>query len=229
MTEEEWNRSSDPNAMLAFVRASGRLTDRKARLFAVACCRIMWPHLPNELSQQAIEIAEEYADGDATDADLRRAHNALHAWVYMLREAQSWWGQWLLGLSHTLGAYIDDHWAYDFPPVPSELATLAAVSRRAVSGATRVVDAALHASDHLIICCTLRDLFDAAEHPVARQPAITVLAGDIYTAREFSRLPELATRLEASGCTDAALLDHLRGPGPHFRGCWGVDALLARA
>jgi hypothetical protein len=39
----------------------------------------------------------------------------------------------------------------------------------------------------------------------------------------------LADALEEAGCTDAALLDHLRGPGIHVRGCWVVDALTARS
>jgi hypothetical protein len=37
-----------------------------------------------------------------------------------------------------------------------------------------------------------------------------------------------ADALEEGGCTDQVILDHLRGPGPHVRGCWPVDLLLAR-
>ena len=43
-----------------------------------------------------------------------------------------------------------------------------------------------------------------------------------------ARLAVLADALERSGCTDAELLGHLRGPGPHVRGCWAVDLLLGR-
>jgi hypothetical protein len=31
-----------------------------------------------------------------------------------------------------------------------------------------------------------------------------------------------------AGCTDAELLAHLRGPGPHVRGDWAPDLLLGR-
>jgi len=41
-------------------------------------------------------------------------------------------------------------------------------------------------------------------------------------------LPELAAALEANGCRDADLLDHLRGPGPHVRGCWVLDLVLGK-
>ena len=37
------------------------------------------------------------------------------------------------------------------------------------------------------------------------------------------RLAVLADALEEAGCTDADILNHLRGPGPHVRGCWVVD------
>jgi hypothetical protein len=35
--------------------------------------------------------------------------------------------------------------------------------------------------------------------------------------------------VERAGCTDAALLGHLRGPGPHVRGCWAVDLVLGKS
>jgi hypothetical protein len=43
------------------------------------------------------------------------------------------------------------------------------------------------------------------------------------------RLPVLADALEDAGCTDADILGHCRGPGPHVRGCWVIDLLLGKA
>jgi len=38
----------------------------------------------------------------------------------------------------------------------------------------------------------------------------------------------LADALEDAGCADDVLLSHLRGPGPHVRGCWVLDLLLGK-
>ena len=37
-----------------------------------------------------------------------------------------------------------------------------------------------------------------------------------------------ADLLEEAGATDAALLAHLRGPGPHALGCHALDAVLGK-
>lgn len=51
------------------------------------------------------------------------------------------------------------------------------------------------------------------------------LARAIYQSREWDRLPILADSLEEAGCSQAALLDHLRAPVRHTRGCWVLDHL----
>ena len=54
------------------------------------------------------------------------------------------------------------------------------------------------------------------------------MAQAIYDQEAFDTLPVLADALEEAGCTDQAVLAHLRDPGPHFRGCWVLDVLLGR-
>ena len=60
------------------------------------------------------------------------------------------------------------------------------------------------------------------------------LARAAYEERELpsghldrARLAVLADALEEAGA-DAELVEHLRGPGPHWRGCFVLDFLLGR-
>ncbi|MBI1918367.1 MAG: hypothetical protein HYS12_27060 [Planctomycetes bacterium] len=82
----------------------------------------------------------------------------------------------------------------------------------------------------------LRDVLGNPFRPVMINPswlawnASTVrnMTQAIYEERAFDRLPILADALEDAGCTDAEILNHCRGPGPHVRGCFAVDLLLGR-
>jgi hypothetical protein len=82
-------------------------------------------------------------------------------------------------------------------------------------------------------CDLLRDLIGNPFRPVAvasawLTPTVRALAQGVYEERAFDRLPILADALEEAGCADPDLLGHLRGPGPHVRGCWAVDLLSAK-
>jgi hypothetical protein len=79
----------------------------------------------------------------------------------------------------------------------------------------------------------LRDIFGNPFRPAAIDPrwltsTAVSLAGAIYEERAFDRLPILADALEDAGCDNADILTHLRGEGPHARGCWAVDLVLGK-
>jgi hypothetical protein len=90
-------------------------------------------------------------------------------------------------------------------------------------------------------CQRLRDLFGPLPfRPVAPSPSwltpdVLALSHAAYEHRtlpsgtlEPTRLSVLADALEDAGCANADLLGHLRGAGPHVRGCWAVDLVLGR-
>ncbi len=48
------------------------------------------------------------------------------------------------------------------------------------------------------------------------------------TTLDPAHLAVLADALEEAGCGSPEVLEHLRGPGPHVRGCWALDLLIAK-
>src|SRR5207248_3246754 len=90
----------------------------------------------------------------------------------------------------------------------------------------------------------LRDLFGPLPfRPVALPPSarmwnegtVVWLARAAYEVREVpsgqldrARLGVLADALAEAGA-DAALVAHLRDPGPHYRGCWGIESLFQKS
>lgn len=87
MDAATWDTTTDVAAMLREVETrrqwfdtnpphQNRISDRKLRLFAVACCRSIWPLLTDPRSRTAVETAEKYSDGRATDAERQQAQDA---------------------------------------------------------------------------------------------------------------------------------------------------------
>jgi len=71
MTEQEWMVSVNPRAMIAEVCSKG--SERIWRLFAVACVRGVEDRMRDARSRNALEVAERFADGAATRAELQVA------------------------------------------------------------------------------------------------------------------------------------------------------------
>jgi hypothetical protein len=225
MTEAEWLSCADPGPMLAFLY--GRASDRKLRLFEVGCCRRIWHLLPDERSRMAVEVAERYADGLASDQKLGKAADAAcavwHREMQRASAAGTWkWGNRAppyTGAAAAYNAAIDIGWWGAAPAFrePHEIAGELTGDREAEAAAQ---------------CVLLREIFNpfrsVPANPPWLTPNITALAATIYDDRAFDIMSVLADALEEAGCTDPDILTHCRSPGPHVRGCWVVDAVLAR-
>jgi hypothetical protein len=57
---------------------------------------------------------------------------------------------------------------------------------------------------------------------------VTLSLAQAASAGDWDLLPVLADALEDLNCTEGHLLDHLRSPGPHIKGCSPVDLILNR-
>jgi hypothetical protein len=213
MTEAEWLACTDPEPMLEFLR--GKASERKMRLFACACCRRIWGVLEHPLGREAVEVAERYADRKETKKELSAA------------------------------TYAAAFAGADFGSI-NGLAVLAALSAsadedRALDAAGVAACAAPDDADERIAQCGLfRDIAGNPFRPVSldpawRTPTVRALAQAAYEERilpagtlDPTRLAVLSDALEETGCDNADILSHLRGPGPHVRGCWVVDAILGK-
>ena len=54
MTEQDWLTCTDPTPMLSFVQ--GKASERKMRLFLVACARLVWDRLAEPVMRQGVEV-----------------------------------------------------------------------------------------------------------------------------------------------------------------------------
>src|SRR5829696_4448351 len=80
MTEPEWLECRHPASILAHTQRRGsplRWSTRKARLFACACCRRIWPWL-GDANRAAVEAAEQVADKLLRVAELAPLCAATH-------------------------------------------------------------------------------------------------------------------------------------------------------
>src|SRR5262249_2654101 len=70
MTEDQWAACKNPALMVDFL--CGKTSERKLRLLAVAFCRRFIPKMRRGIEEalHALEVAERFADGLATEAEL---------------------------------------------------------------------------------------------------------------------------------------------------------------
>src|SRR6266511_482011 len=75
MTEQQWLSCRELLEMVLFL--NDRVSPRKRRLFACACCRFLWDKLPSECSQRGVEVGDRFADGMATSEEREHAQEAI--------------------------------------------------------------------------------------------------------------------------------------------------------
>ncbi len=74
MNETDWANCADPNAMYDFLRELEEFSERKERLLDCACVRRIWHLLSDPVGQEAVVVAERFADGLATKEELCQAN-----------------------------------------------------------------------------------------------------------------------------------------------------------
>jgi hypothetical protein len=213
MTEKGWKESTDIEQMIEclverrFPEAEPcdwKRGERKKRLFVRACLNRIWPLLPVEL-RAVCEMLDAEADGQISKEKREAVWSAAE------------------GLS---GEHDNLLFALGY----DDIGLLCYIAARM---ATEDCESREQAS-------LLRDIFGnpfsrISVNPAWLTPTVTTLAAATYEERALPsgelnpiRLGVLADALDDAGCQDAVILEHLRGPGPHVRGCWVVDLLTGR-
>jgi len=228
MTDQEWLAITDPLFMLEFFR---RTTDRKLRLFAVACCRRMWGFLTDERSQRAVNVAELFAEGLISEQEFEEPRwRAVDA--YSACSDQDDHTAENLARVAAADAACSVCWDDSHPTEEEEAYGAARATCRCFLRALAhtTADAAQENSAQVaLLRCIFRNPFrPVAIDPTWLAPTVKQVAEAIYTERAFDRLPVLADALTDAGCNNADMLSHCRGPGPHTRGCWAVDLVLGK-
>jgi hypothetical protein len=227
MTEEAWlAQCSDAQQMLWPLQDTAKVTKtkvgrRKCRLFACACARLFWGHLHDLRLQGAVEVSERHAEGlvpKAEFASARERIDGLHPGEFERACPAERTAAWL---------------------------ATSATEERAFSAAVHVTASPSplggykehQAVDEAILCGLLRCVFSNPFRLITmaaplRTPTIISLARAAYEERSLPsgeldphRLAVLSDALEEVGAIDE-LLEHLRSPGPHVRGCWAIDLCL---
>jgi hypothetical protein len=236
ITEQEW---FSPENYLWLISAAEKLPiakrpagRRKFRLLACAYCRRIWHLMQDAEHREIVEFAERVAEGDATMEDLTEAYRRMRKATAALRGHRSMVGETVRGVAERTASdgvrRACGHAA--FLMADSLLPESRSIEQLKAGCA---VEEATHGD-------MLRHVFGDPFRPVTLDdgwltPAVLALARAAYDNRALpggelgpARLAVLGDALEEAGCTSAEVLDHLRSPGPHVRGCWAVDLVLGK-
>jgi hypothetical protein len=211
MTEEQWLRESAYSQFMArCVRELGHAKTkagrRRFRLFACACCRLVWPLFQDDKLRAAVETAEQFADGLVNAEALATAEAATRTLSHHAPVVD------IVGYATHAQAFMA---AYMITVTPLQVIHQLDIKERSMCG--------------LLRCIFGNPFRPVVAEPSWRSPTVLRLSQGLYESRTFDDLPILGDALEDAGCTNAALLEHCRSDGPHARGCWAVDLALGNA
>lgn len=214
MNEDRWFTSTDPAAMLDFLQARGRGSERKLWLFTAACVRSFRTVFGDQMESVSLAIAfERYADGQSSHADLFRCIITDEAFDRHFPDG-------VIPPSRYLEPVKTAKWA------AKTALDFSHPDRRDIT-----------VEEKAVICNLLRDIVGNPFHsancdPTWLKPTVLALAQAAYGDRlpdgflDPVLLAAVADALEEAGCGDPTMLEHLRGKGAHVRACHVLDLLL---
>jgi hypothetical protein len=214
MTEAEWLAATDPAQMMSLIWNG--VSDRKLRLFAVACCRVMIAGVNEPSAARAVEASEQFADGSISEEELSAARRATTDDWNCVHEAGE------VNSTFTRNAALGAAYQVSRPSARKVVQEIGMLLRRQVGGVPKEFQIEV-----------LRDTLGNPFRPILADPSwltsdVRNLAEGIYADRAFDRMPILADALQDAGCDVEDVLNHCRSHDVHVRGCWVVDLVLGK-
>jgi hypothetical protein len=226
MTEQEWRSCEDPVKLVSLVHRE--VSERRLLLLACDCYRRFLP--TDKRGLRAAAVLEGYAEGTVPGEEVARLR------AQTLRRRKST-GRVLFenGIGITTGFWGDTFGRYH-AAWQTALELIRTATYRKPGRPSRETARAWTAT-RAYLSAAVRDVHGPfPPRPISLDPTllgwndrtIPRVAQAIYEEKAFDRLPVLADALEEAGCGDPEILGHLRGPGPHVRGCFVLDLILSK-
>lgn len=201
MNEAEWLVCTDAALMLDFLSRHGRVTERKAVRYGLAVCR------------RNCVVVTDPDDPESNVSPERLESMQEYAQGLLMAELASEEEMAVSPASEEAESWLAEIVAPSWGEPSEERAARAALVREVFGNPFRPASLA----------------------PSCRTPTVQSLAQSAYEERQLpaglldcDRLAVLADALEDLGSA-TELVEHLRGPGPHVRGCWAVDLCLGKS
>lgn len=224
---------------------AARVSSRKLACFALECCRKWWELPLDETSQELIRSYEMFLQQQTSWADFL----AICGQIWGVQQSST------TNSTETVSVSVIHEWSptpFGVSSLTQQLAWVTAsyVHRHRIEELTRTATEedlfgwgffgyefpGFNQTAKQVFAplpALLREIVGNPFRSVAvdsswRTSTVIALADGIYTERAFDRLPILADALQEADCHNEDLLSHLRGPGPHARGCWALDLALGQ-
>jgi len=201
------------------------LSERKRRLWACACCRAVWGPISGPKFSAAMDVAERYADGLVSEAEVEAAQRIaekMTAPLGLVSSGQDHLANHAALLREVVG---NPYWPLELPPGPARPHPCSSCGADALQCCQKTRSR-----------CRACGRFGPAWRYVVRAyepcpwltPLVVAIATDVYDNRQWDLVGIVADALEEAGCEYRPVLDHLRSPGPHVLGCCALDLLLGK-
>jgi hypothetical protein len=221
MIEQEWLACADPIPMLRFLRE--KVSDRKLRLFALACCCRILRLLGDQRSVQALLVVDRYLDGAASPDEVGAA------------------------ISSARSAYENAFQSSD-----SAAFSVTWLAAEGYEAARSAASSAAHAVGHELAAGSLSQNEVAEKNTAGRlaeqsqqaallrhivgNPFCPFPAPDHWPSTMFQLAYALSNGEDCSFALHDALLEaghtemagHFRQEARHPKGCWALDLLTGR-